>query len=83
MIVDINNNKIRKRRKISLLLTQYIISYFKNKDFQEQDFIFFTEHKDNNTTLREKFIIWRMTDEISITNLFIGKDLKSKRNFIQ
>ena len=77
MIVDINNNKIRKRRKISILLTQYIISYFKNKNFQEQDLIFFTEHKDNNYILREKYIIWRITNEISITNLFIGKDLKS------
>ena len=74
MTIDINYNKNRKRRKMNILVTQYILSYFKDKNLKNNDYIFFNEHTDCNEISREKYVSWRIINEINMTNFFIGRN---------
>ena len=76
MVIDFNFNKERKRRKISPLETQYILSYMKNKSLNNNDFLIFNHHIDNKAISREQYISWRIVNEINKRNFFEKRDFK-------
>ena len=64
-MIDINYNKNRKRKKISPLVCQYILSYAFDSKITERDFLFFNDYKNVDSLPREKYIIWRVNDELN------------------
>ena len=80
-----NYNKDRKRKKISPLICQYILSNAFDTKITEKDILFFHDYKNTDSLTRENYITWRINNELtnihSINNIRLRNIINKFNSF--